>query len=257
MAPSSAFDYASDELDAMACARNYYRWILDAWRPYLGRVVLEFGAGIGTFSAHLLREPIERLFLVEPARMLCGRLEARFRNPGRVRILHGILEDFRDEMRDSGIDSIVSVNVLEHIDDDAATLRAAWDILVPGGRLFIFVPAFQFLYGSLDQTFGHVRRYTKPQLLAMLSDLGYEVLSSRYMNLVGTLSWLIAGRLIRQRTLSSRAVALADRTLIPVSARLERWFHPPFGQSLLVVAGKPRKTSEEGSDAPPWALRTH
>ena len=65
MAPSSAFDYARDELDAMACARNYYRWILDAWRPHLGRVVLEFGAGIGTFSAHLLREPIERPIVSE------------------------------------------------------------------------------------------------------------------------------------------------------------------------------------------------
>ena len=142
-------------------------------------------------------------------------------------------------MRHSGIDSLVSVNVLEHIDDDVATLRAARDILVPGGTLFIFVPVFQFLYGSLDQTFGHVRRYTKSQLLAILGHLGYEILCSRYMNLVGTLSWLIAGRLIRQRTLSPTAVALADRTLIPISARLERWFHPPFGQSLLAVARKP------------------
>jgi SAM-dependent methyltransferase len=239
MPPSTTFDYASDELDAMARASNYYDWILDAWRPYLGRVVVEFGAGIGTFSAHLLREPLERLFLVEPARTLGGRLEARFHGDGRVRVMRGILEHVQDELRLSGVDSIVGVNVLEHIDDDIATLRAARDILVPGGRLLIFVPAFRFLYGSMDRTFGHVRRYTKPDLAAKLAGLGFQILCSRYMNLLGVVSWLVAGRVLRQRTLSPGAVALADRTLIPLSSRLERWFGPPFGQNLLMVARKP------------------
>ncbi len=239
MPTPTLLDYPSGELDAMAQAHNYYRWILDGWRPLLGRVALEFGAGIGTFSAHLLQEPIERLFLVEPAPALGARLETRFRSHDRVRVLSGVLEDFRVELGTRAIDSVLSVNVLEHIDNDDATLRAARDILIPGGRLFIFVPAFQFLYGSLDRTFGHVRRYTRGGLLAKVRSLGFDVVSSRYMNLLGTLLWLVAGRVLRQRTLAPGAVALADRMLIPVSSGLERCFRPPFGQNLMVVARKP------------------
>jgi SAM-dependent methyltransferase len=240
MSAVTTIDYASSELDAMARARNYYRWILSAWRPHLGRVVVEFGAGIGTFSARLLEEPrVDRLFLVEPAPALHGRLATRFRDIDRVRVIPGILHDAADALTSVEVDSIVSVNVLEHIHDDVGTLRAAHDILRPGGRLFIFVPAFQFLYGSLDRAFGHVRRYTKRSLVALLESQGYEIVASRYMNLLGTVSWLMAGRVLRRHTLAPEAVALADRTLIPLSAGLERWFRPPFGQNVMVIARKP------------------
>ena len=220
----------------MARAHNYYRWILGAWLPYLGRVVLELGAGIGTFSAHLIDAPIDRLFLLEPAPSLGRRLEERFRGHPRVRVLQGILEDFRPELRTARVESVVTVNVLEHIPDDRAALRSIRDILVPGGTVLIFVPALPFLYGSMDRTFGHVRRYTKTVLVSMLHDLGYEVLHSRYMNLLGAVSWFLAGRVLRQRTVSPLAVTIADRTLIPLSHQLERWVHPPLGQSVLVAA---------------------
>ena len=239
MPSSTQIHYASDELDAMAGARNYYRWILEGWRPHLGRVVVEIGAGIGTFSAHLLNEAVDRLFLVEPAPTLSARLAERFSRHDRVRVVPGILEDVRETLRETGVDSIVAVNVLEHIDDDAATIRAAHDILVPGGRALIFVPAFPLLYGSMDRTFGHVRRYTRPGLTAALETAGFEIVVSRYVNMLGIVSWLLAGRVLRQRTLTPGAVALADRTLIPFSAGLERWLRPPVGQNLMIVARKP------------------
>src|SRR5438045_2035208 len=172
MESATLLDYPSDELDAMARARNYYRWILNYWRPHLGRFVVEFGAGIGTVSAHLLGEQVERLFVVEPAPALAKRLEDRFCGDRRVTVVRGVLADARREVKDYSVDSVVSVNVLEHIDDDVATLRAAFDILVPGGRLMAFVPAFQWLYGSLDRTFGHVRRYTRGDLVTKLRAVG-------------------------------------------------------------------------------------
>ena len=231
--------YAGDELDAMAGARNYHRWIVDAWRPHLGRVIVEIGAGIGTFSAHLLEERVQRLWLVEPSPTLNVRLRERFAADARVGVLPGILEDVREQLRGSGVDSIVGVNVLEHIDDDAATLRAAHDILAPGGRLFIFVPALSLLYGSLDRAYGHVRRYTKRTLTASVERAGFEMVFARYVNMLGILSWFVAGRILRQRAITPGAVALADRTLIPFSAGLERWLRPPIGQNVMIVARKP------------------
>ncbi len=127
-------EYSSDELDAMAYAWYYYRWILGQWRPYLLGTVLELGAGIGNFSAHLLAEPIKRLILVEPAQELCERLRARFQHERRIELRNGMLEDARGDLM-SSLDAVVSVNVLEHITHDLETLKTAHALLRPGGML--------------------------------------------------------------------------------------------------------------------------
>jgi hypothetical protein len=101
------------------------------------------------------------------------------------------------------------------------------------------VPALSLLYGSLDRVYGHVRRYTKRSLTARVEAAGFEMVFARYVNMLGVLSWFIAGRVLRQRAITPGAVALADRTLIPFSAGLERWVRPPIGQNVMIVARKP------------------
>lgn len=237
MTSTTAFEYSSDELDAMAGASNYYRWIVQRFRPYLSGTVIELGAGIGTFSSYLTAAPIDRLILVEPAGELCGRLRKRFRDDPRVAISHGTLENLKPELRS---DALVSVNVLEHIADDSATLRVAHQLLKPCGFLLLFVPAVPFLYGSMDRTFGHFRRYTRTRLNDLLIDIGFCVDRLHYVNLLGVLAWLVAGKVLRQRSLTPRMVAFSDRTLVRLTIQLERRFQPPVGQSLLAVARKPR-----------------
>ncbi len=229
--------YAGAELEAMARAHNYYRWILGEWRPHLGRSVLEFGAGMGTFSAHLACEAIERLILVEPAPELFEKLRCRFGDDRRVELWNCVLQDVEDGLA-SSVDTVVSVNVLEHINDEAATLRAVRAVLRPGGSALIFAPALPALYGSLDRAFGHVRRYTKATLSHVLTEAGLSPVRLRYANVLGALPWLVAGRLLRRKTLNASAVALVDRTIIPVTAALERIVSPPFGQSVIAVARK-------------------
>jgi SAM-dependent methyltransferase len=236
-APPHTMLYASDELDALARAHNYYSWILDRWRPYIRGTVLELGAGLGTFSARLVEERIDRLFLVEPASDLIPRLRQRFSGCTRIDVLHGMLEDFHDQCLDR-IDSIVAVNVLEHIVDDRGTLQTACKMLTAKGRLLVFVPAFNFLWGPMDTTFGHCRRYTKRGLAQLIGECGLDIVDIRYMNLLGSFSWFFANHILRQRTLNPRMVAIADRTLIPLSAALERLVTPPWGQSLMAIATK-------------------
>jgi SAM-dependent methyltransferase len=230
-------NYAGTELAAMAEARNYQRWILSRCRPHLGRVVLEHGAGLGTYSALLLREAIEQLIALEPAANLVAALGEQLAQFGpRAEIVAGTLEDRVAELRARGVESVVSINVLEHIDDDVRTLRAMHDVLAPGGRLILFVPALPWLYGSLDVAFEHRRRYAKRELVAKVAGAGFRIESVRFVNLPGVLPWWLSGRVLRRRTLEPGAVRFYDRFALPLVSRLEGWLPPPIGQNLLLIA---------------------
>lgn len=240
-------EYPGTEFGAMAQGKNYYRWILREFRPHLGRRILEVGAGIGTFSAHLLAETVEELVvLLEPAANLFPVLERRFGGNGRVRILRAPVEKMGEALRDVRFDSVVSVNVLEHIADDHAALRTMAGLLRPGGTLLLFVPALPGLYGSLDAAFGHVRRYRREELAGKLEAAGLRVRRVWYVNLPGALGWFLIGRVFRWPTLRPGAVRVYDRLAIPVIARIERLIPPPWGQSLLAIAE--RRASQGGRE---------
>ena len=235
------FSYTGSELEAMTLARNYYRWIFRSCVPYLGRRVIEVGAGIGTFSSLLLDvDSIETVILVEPAWNLIPALQS-LQSGTRVTVIHGHLEDVPTTCM---ADSIVLVNVLEHVEDPASFLRVARARLAPAGRLLVFVPAGPRLFGTLDAAFGHHRRYTQRSLGSSLAAAGFTVRLLRYMNVPGVVSWFVAGKILRQRTLAARQVQLYDRFIVPWLSKLESRWCPPFGQSLFAVA-----QSEDGGTA--------
>jgi SAM-dependent methyltransferase len=232
--PAPAFTYTGDELDALADAHNYHAWIARRFAPYLGHHIVEAGAGIGTFATHLRRAaPAARLTLVEPAANLHPRLAQNHAHDPHVRTVHGYLEDAGD---DASADTLVAVNVLEHVHDDAAFLRTAHRLLTPGGHLLLFVPALPALHGTLDEAFEHHRRYTRRTLQRRIRDAGFAVQHVAYTNLPGAAAWWITGKLLRRRTLTPRAVRLYDRWMIPWIAALERKWTPPVGQSLIAIA---------------------
>jgi SAM-dependent methyltransferase len=239
--PISDFAYSGTELDAVAEAHNYYRWIIDRFTPFLGRRIVEAGAGIGTVSELLLqRARPEATLLIEPDRGNAEALGRRFTGDPRVRVHHGYLEDADASF---AADTIVAVNVLEHVERPAGFLAAAYQRLTPGGALLILVPALPALYGSLDKAFEHYRRYTRLELRKALSDAGFEIEQLHYMNLVGIAGWFVAGRIMRRTTLGRGQVRFYDRWVIPWLRRLESVVHPPLGQSLLAVARKPETHS--------------
>lgn len=233
----SSFAYASSELSAMAAAENYRRWILRYFAPHLGKRIIEVGAGMGAFSNLLLEEaqPSE-LILVEPADNLIPLLRQRFSGDERVTIMHGYLDRL---IGAAPVDSTVLVNVLEHVEDDVEALRIIGDLLVPGGALLLLVPALPFLYGSMDRAFGHVRRYTKSSLTRKLTSAGFQILSLRYMNVLGVVPWLFRGRILNRATLRVQDVQLYDRWVVPWLSVLEGRWEPPIGQSLVAAARKP------------------
>ena len=235
----------------MAAAVNYHRTILERFLPYLpaGADVVEIGAGIGTVATHLVEEmasagrPLARLTLVEPASNNIPPLQARFAGDARVDVREGYFDSaFASELEHrGGVDTIVMVNVLEHVADDTPLLTDIRRALRradrrAAGRLCLFVPALPWLYGTLDEAFEHHRRYTVDGVRALLERAGLRVLDARYMNIVGVLPWLVTGRVLRRRTLTPTAVVLYDRLVTPWVRRLERHWSPPLGQSVLAIA---------------------
>jgi SAM-dependent methyltransferase len=233
---SDAANYSSDELEAMAHARNYCQWIVAKWRPYLRGRVLELGAGTGNFSSHLVKESIDELALIEPATNLLERLSGRFSHDPRVSVKRGTLHDCLPELRQSPFDVAVTVNVLEHIPDDVGVLVGLKEAVRVDGTVLILVPALPVLYGAADANFGHVRRYTRKGLAESLRAAGLSTVSIQYFNFLGAFAWFTSGRLLRRRTLTGAMVKVSDRTLIPLTRSLERLVVPPFGQSLIAVA---------------------
>ena len=232
---AESFVYSGTELDAMAEARNYCRWIMRYFAPYLGERVVEIGAGTGTFSELLLNsERTADLALFEVAPNLFPLLRQRFadRDVG----LH--FGAFDPTALEGPADSIVLVNVLEHILDDAVLLSQIHASLRSGGTLLLFVPALMWNYGSLDKAFEHHRRYSKGGLVKKLRAAGFRVKQARYVNIMGIASWFLAGKLLRQTTLRPAQVRWYDRWIVPWSFKLEQICEPPLGQSLLVVAVK-------------------
>ena len=232
----TAFSYASTELGALVEAKKYYRWILNRFVPHLGKRIIEVGAGIGTFSEFLLNGTnCSSLLIVEPAENLCPLLQERFSCDTRVKVVQGYLEDMASSL---SADSVVSVNVLEHIADDETYLQRAHQILVSGGTILLLVPALPWLFGKLDEAFGHVRRYTKSSLADKLLRAGFHLTYLRYSNFPGVITWFLAGKVLRRRTLRPADVRLYDRWVVPWISRLERHWEPPIGQSLMAIARK-------------------
>jgi SAM-dependent methyltransferase len=227
------FLYPGLELAAMDLADNYHRWILDTFRPYLGARVIEVGAGIGSVSrAILTHTSISQFTALEPAENLYPILSHRLQGDLRAHAIRAYLEEL--ELRES-VDSLVAVNTMEHIKDDAHFLRCAHRALVSGGTLLLFVPALPRLYGSLDREFGHFRRYLKPGLAAQMDAAGFHVELLRYMNFPGILSWFVSGRILRRKTIPPSNVKFYDRVIVPIVRRLESIVSPPLGQSLLAI----------------------
>jgi SAM-dependent methyltransferase len=232
----SPFVYAGFELPALQSANNYYREIANWFRPYLGERIIEVGAGIGTFTEYLLKlaNPAE-MILLEPAENLFPVLQKRYGGDSRIKVMRGYLENLENSQTAS---TLILVNVLEHVEDDARLLDAAHRILDQGGALLLFVPALPWLYGTLDEAFDHHRRYSKSQLAEKLLLAGFRLERIRYVNLPGVIAWYLAGKVLRQRTLKPQHVRLYDRWILPWCFRLEKAWEPPFGQSLFAVARK-------------------
>lgn len=218
-------------------SKAYFRWQAERFGPYHGLVV-DHGAGTGALTNAIVQEGAKDVVAIEPDDRLYEVLRARFAGSTIVRTFHGTLTDWRKSPEFRAPAVIASSNVLEHIADDRSVLREMHEALMPGGRLGLYLPARQELYGSLDDSVGHFRRYGRHELSSKVFEAGFRLTTCEYRNAAGVLPWLWAGRVARRSSLGSGSVRLYDQVVFPVTRWVEDHVPLPYGLNLLLVAQK-------------------
>lgn len=227
-------------LEVMAESVNYNEWIYKLMKPYLGARVLELGAGIGNLTPLFLREDRD-VVAIDIDENLIQQHRINVQPSERLQVSCISIQDLAAARKNRGaFDSVVSSNVLEHIPDgiEYEVIQSMYDILKNGGYAIHWVPAFQAIFGSLDESFGHYRRYTRAMAIALFHEAGFRVISCEYWNLPGFFGWWYTGRILKKRALPRTSAIAFDRYVVPLLRRIEPWLWRPFGQSLLIVAKK-------------------
>lgn len=231
----------TETLEVLEGAPNYRRWLRSLASPHLGSRLLDIGSGTGYVTEVFTDR--EAVVALEGYATYIPRLRERFAAQPHVKVLHADITDqaVLPQLAAADLDSAVSFNVFEHIEDDRLALRHVHQVLRPGGTLVLFVPASMSIYSELDRHLGHHRRYVRGELIAKAREAGFEVRRVRHVNLPGYFAWFVNSRLARGRGFvgGTAMVSRYDRLAIPAIAWLERRVRVPFGQSLLLVAAKP------------------
>ena len=240
--PPRTSHYIGHELESMHFATNYRDWILDVFRPFFGKRIVEVGAGSGSVSEMLLGTNPEWLVAIEPSNNMYPLLAQRMKNLGPEHsgyAYHGTLLETLESIRKTGTpDTVVYVNVLEHVEDDERELQAIHSLLQPGGHALIFVPAHTWLMGSMDRELGHYRRYTMAELADKCRAAGFTIRLSSYFDMLGVAPWWITYCLLRSKSMDPSLVRLYDRYAVGLSRFLDRILQPPLGKNVILVAEK-------------------
>ncbi len=236
MGNSAELTYFGHDLEAMSFAENYHEWIADEFAPYLGENVAEVGAGSGDFTHLLLERGAKRVTCFEPSQNMFPILEERHGNDDRIGTSQRYFGDCLPEMQGC-FDTVVYVNVLEHIEYDSAEIGYAYDSLRTGGRIAILVPALEWLYSDFDNQLGHFRRYRKGGLVGLVEERGFEIETAKYFDMAGIMPWFLL-MVMFNKTLNSGNVSMYDKLVIPITRFLEGKWAPSIGKNLLVVGTK-------------------
>lgn len=232
------------ELDAMSKAKRYQQWIFEAVSPQLGNRIMELGAGLGNMSAWL---PVrDRLILTEGDPYLVECLRKAFADtphPDKIRIDSlDLAKDAFSKLGAENLDTVVSFNVLEHIEDDASVICSLAELLRQSNaagpkRIVTFVPAHPWAYGEIDRSLGHFRRYSTEGIRDLASRAAPDArLEIRFFNLIGLGGWFWNSRIARRKQVGMSAIQ-AFEALCPYIKPIDNFIHKslniPLGQSVL------------------------
>jgi glycosyltransferase involved in cell wall biosynthesis len=243
--------YGSNILVDLLAVRQFSRWLGDTLRPYVGARVLELGAGIGNLSGTLLPRDHYTVSDINPhyLRYLRNFSEGKpYMDVCRVNL--GCAEDFQPLAAE--YDTVLAINLLEHMPDEQDALRNIRSALVPGGRAIILVPQNPRLYGSLDEVLGHHRRYTRSSLCTALTAGGFEIERVFDFNRITTPGWWLNGRLLRRRRFGNVQLKIINQ-LTWLFRRLEHVL-PWHGASLIAVVRRPQRIDDAVDAAASEAL---
>jgi ubiquinone/menaquinone biosynthesis C-methylase UbiE len=224
----------SEVLEGLATAVNHRRWFIELAVPYLGDNPIEIGSGLGDYALEWAPH-VPRFTATEadPDRLVL--LKERMAAEPKIEVRQMLLPTTETAEHSA----LVSYNVLEHIEDHVGALRSMAQLVRPGGRIILIVPAFMFAMSQVDIATGHVRRYTKKTMRAAMTEAGLEIEKLHYANALGLVGYYMATSVFKLTPKEGPMVKIYDTTVLPVTKAIEKVVRPPFGQSVFVVARTP------------------
>jgi SAM-dependent methyltransferase len=226
-------EYQGSELALFAAATNWKTYVADTLRPYLGARVLEVGAGLGANLPYLARDARHRWVALEPDAAMAAAIEASVRDGAlpACTVVNGTIDALGP---DEVFDTILYIDVVEHIADDRGELARAGRHLGRAGRLVVLAPAHQFLFSPFDRAIGHHRRYSLATLAA-LAPANSVLVAARMLDSVGFFASLANRLLLRSAMPSAAEIRFWDRWLVPLSRRIDPLIAHRFGKTAVVV----------------------
>jgi glycosyltransferase involved in cell wall biosynthesis len=230
-------DSGAKTLHALSAAPRFNRWMADTIRPFVGQRVLEIGSGIGNLTRALVQGRT-RYVATDLSPEYLSRLASRF--PHRLN-----LEAYRCDLTKpadfapfaNAMDSVICLNVLEHIEDDRLGLQNIFSALDHGGRAIVLVPEGQSVFGTIDVALGHVRRYSEAELKSKMEATGFEVEQILRFNRVSRPAWFVSGRILKRTSLEWNQMQLYD-SFVWLWRKIDR-FLPWNPTSIIGIARKP------------------
>ncbi|PWT77831.1 MAG: glycosyl transferase family 2 [Acidobacteria bacterium] len=239
-------EYGSQILGRLNRAPRFTKWMADVIRPYVGERVLEIGAGTGNLTLHLIPRRVYWASDVNP--LYLNYLESLGQNRPYLRVSYTDGQSGDSYPKKEKFDTVICLNVVEHLADDKAALENIREVLEDGGQAIILVPCGPQLFGTLDRVLGHRRRYTRRQLTNLVTDAGFQVEALIPFNRVGVVAWWLNGRLLRRTTFGLWQIKLLNLGT-PLFRVIDKWLpFPPL--SLIAIVRKP------GYHAVPVPLRS-
>jgi len=230
------YKYPGDELILFENATHWKTYFSRIIRPYIKGTVLEAGAGIGGTTTLLNDGSAPKWVLLEPdaslSKTLQQKIDAKAFPPNTI-LRTGNIDNIAEKY-----DTILYIDVMEHIESDKMEIQKAFTRLNAGGHIIILSPAFPTLYSPFDKAIGHHRRYTK-KMTSELSPAGLSLVHNRYYDSAGFFASLMNKLLFRQQYPTLKQVLFWDRWLIPVSTFLDKITMHSFGKSIISIWKKP------------------
>ena len=228
-----SYSYEGDELSLFKHAIQWKKYFAKLMMPHLGEHILEVGAGMGGTTV-LLKTKDKKWVSLEPDQALTKHPDNTFSSIEGLNftLLHSTIEDVR--IKDILFDTILYIDVLEHIEKDSLELDLAAKLLSVGGKLIVLSPAHSFLYSPFDKSIGHYRRYNEKTLCA-LTPRSMSLATCQYLDSVGMLASLANRIILKSKMPTQKQILTWDRLMIPLSRVLDKWLNYRLGKSIMMV----------------------
>jgi glycosyltransferase involved in cell wall biosynthesis len=235
--------HGSQILSRLNRAPRFTRWMADVIRPYVGEKVLEIGAGTGNLTLQLIPRQLYWASDINP--LYLSYLENVSRNRPYLRVGYTDGQAGESYPAEQRFDTVICLNVVEHLEDDLGALQNIRAALEDGGRAIILVPCGPWLMGTLDEVLGHQRRYTRKSLTELVTKAGFHLDTMLEFNRIGVIAWWLNGRILRRHSFGLWQIKMLN-LLTPIFRVLDKFLPlPPL--SLIAVLSKPG--SEAGESA--------